>query len=191
MPALATAVKRLLRSPLRRRHRSAEARLLSIRDEQQLSRHAFLIAHNGGGSPRAVQHALQQLWDLGGASLYVHLLDASSPTEVVIARHRGHRVLAMGEGFRIEADTHEPAPNGAYLTERQYRQLGFYERPPVERAVVVLQVTTGGGRMCLVDVPAHVGHVTVSAYHRVVADGVAIPPRGELRYAVPTKGRGS
>jgi hypothetical protein len=184
MPALATAVKRLLQNPLRRTPRAAEAYFQILATEPQLTRSAFLLAHHGGGLPAEVQRRLSKLWDLGSTGLYIQASDAWPAADIVVSRHSGQRIVAMGRGFRVETETHEPAPDGAYLTERQYRQLGFYERPPAERAVVALRVSGGSDRACFVDVPHYVAHVTLVVNGRLLADAVPIPHHGKLLYAM-------
>jgi hypothetical protein len=184
MSALTTTVKRLLRRPRRLTRRSAEGHFRVIRDEQQLSRSAFLLAHYGDGSPVMVQQLLATLWHLNSTVLYIQIQEVSSPADVVLSRHTGQRIVAAGQGFRVETETHEPAPGGAYLVERQYRQLGFYEVPPAERAVVALRITAGSGRAYLVDIPHYVSHTTVVANNRIVADAAPVPRRGERRYSV-------
>ena len=198
MPALAKAalagttvaitMRRLLRRPLRRIQRSAEAHFRLIQHEHQLSRSAYLLAHYGDGSPVVVQTLLSRLWDLNSTTLYIQIQDLSSPAELVLSREPGHRIVATGQKFRVETATHEPAPNGAYLDARPYRQLGFYETPPVERTVVALRITAGSGRTYLVDIPPYVSHATVVVNNRTVSDAVEIPARGEIRYDLGDEG---
>jgi hypothetical protein len=183
MSPLVQIMKRLLRKSGRPSRRSTEAHFRIIREEQGLARSAFLVAHYCDGSPASVQNLLAKLWDLNSTALYIHIHEASSPADLVVSRHSGHCIVASGQKFRVETETHEPAPDGSYLVERQYRQLGFYETPPAERSVVVLRIAAGSGRAYLVDVPHYVSHVTVVVNSRTVADAERIPPRGELRYS--------
>lgn len=183
MSPIAKAMKRLLRKPRRRAHRSAEAHFRIIRDEQQLARSAFLLAHQGDGLPVIIQTLLTKLWKLNSTTLYVQIQGSTSPADLVLSRQSEHLIVATGQKFRVETATHEPAPDGAYLVEQQYRQLGLYETPPAEQAIVVLRIAAGSGRTYLVDVPSYVSHATVVVNNHLVADAAAVPPRGELRYS--------
>jgi hypothetical protein len=183
MSPLVKAMKRLLQQPRRRAQRSAEGHIRIIRAEQQLARSAFLLAHYGDASPVVVRDLLATLWDLDSTTLYVQIQEAFSPADLVLSRQAGHRIVASGQKFRVETATHEPAPDGAYLVDRQYRQLGLYEVPPAERLIVALRITAGSGRTYVVDVPRYVSHATVVVNNRVVADAVVLPARGDIRYS--------
>jgi hypothetical protein len=143
-----------------------------------------MLAHYAGGSPVVIQTLLQNLWILNSTTLFVQIHGSITPAELVLAHQAGHRVIATGQNFRAETSTYEPAPDGAYLVERQYRQLGFYEAPPSEQAVVVLRIAAGSGRTYLVDVPDYVSHATVVVNQRTLAEATLIPQRAELRYSV-------
>jgi hypothetical protein len=186
MAAIAQTIKRILTTPLRRQPQSAEGHFRIVRGERELMRFAFLLAHYGNRSVVMTQELLRCLWDLDTTALYVQLDRAASAADLVVTRSAGHRIVAIGQKFRVETQTHEPAPNGAYLVERQYRQLGVYETPPAERAVVVLRITAGAGRTYLVDVPHYVSHVTIVANDRVMTQAAPIARRGELRYHIAT-----
>jgi hypothetical protein len=104
---------------------------------------------------------------------------------VVITRRSGHSVVAAGQKFRAEVQTHESAPNGAYRIAREYRQLGFYEYPPSERVIVTARIRAGVGKVHLLDVPNYVSHVTVLINERIVANAVGIPASGDIRFQLP------
>ena len=184
MSPLTKAVKRLLRRPGRPTQRSAEAHFRLIGDAQQLARSAFLLAHYGDGSPAVVQRLLTKLWELESTTLYVQVDKLSSAADLVLSRQGGHRVTATGQKFRVETATHEPAPDGAHLVERQYRQLGFYESPPAEQIIVALRIAAGSGQAYVVDVPHYVSHASVVVNNRIISDAVPIPARGEVRYGI-------
>jgi hypothetical protein len=181
---LARTMRHVFRRARRRIQRSAEAQFRLIGDEKELARSAYLLAHYANGSPILVHSMLARLWALNCTTLYVHIHELSSPADVVLCRHSGQRVVASGQKFRVETEFHEPAPDGAYLVERQYRQLGLYETPPAERAIVALWITAGSGGAYVVDIPHYVSHATVVVNNRTVVDAVAIPTRGELRYSL-------
>lgn len=183
MSPIARAMKRLLRKQGPLRKRSAEGHFRTIRAEQQLTRSAFLLAHYGGGSPVVIQNLLAKLWDLDSTTLYVQIEKSLWSADLVLSRQPGHRIVATGQKFRVETATHEPAPDGAYLIQRQYRRLGFYEAPPAERALIALRIVAGAGRTYLVDVPHYVSHATIVVDNHTVADAMALPARGELRYS--------
>jgi hypothetical protein len=183
MPSIAKAVKRILRHPLRRRQRSAEGYVHIIRDEPQLARSASILAHYGAKSPVAVENILARLWSLKSTALFVQVEGSGPRAELVVSRRPGHQIIATGQKFRVETATCEPGSTGAYLVARQYRQLGFYETPPSEQAVVVLRIIAGSGRTYLVDVPHYVSHVTLVVNNRALVDTVPVPQRGELRYS--------
>lgn len=132
---LMQTLRRVFRAP-RLRRRSARGHLELISTERDIARSAFLLADHGRRNAGFVQDLLQALWILDTTALYVQMDNARPGTEVVITRCSGHRVVATGQKFRVETQTHEPAPNGAYRVARQYRQLGFFERPPAERVIV-------------------------------------------------------
>lgn len=101
--------------------------------------------------------------------------------DLVLARTGGAKVIAsVGDRF-VEAETWEPSANGAYLVERQYRQLGFHEVPPSERALILVQFANGASTY-RVDVPGYVERATVVVDRRLLAADVELPATGELRY---------
>jgi hypothetical protein len=183
---LAQSIRRVLRTPGVRRltRRPAEGRLHLVRTEAELSRSAFSLAHAGGADPLRVHGLLHTLWTLDDTTAYVQVVGAAHRARVVVTRVPGHRVIVASGEFRAELQTEETAPNGAYLTERQYRRLGHYAEPPADRVIIVAAIRAGIGGEHLVDVPDYVSHATVVMNHRVLADATVIPPAGlrcELR----------
>jgi hypothetical protein len=183
MPSIVATMKRILRRPLGRRQ-AGECHFSIIRDEAQLVRSSYLLAHHTDGSAPAIEELLMRLWGLNSTALHVEVQDAWVPADLVVSRHASAAIVARGYGFRGEAATSEPAPDGAYLDEREYRRLGFYEVPPSEQAIVVLRMVAGSGRMYLIDVPHYVSHVSIAVGNRVLANAAEVPARGELRYRV-------
>lgn len=181
---LVQTIRRVLRTPQLRR-RSAQGHLNLIRTDTELDQSAVLLADHGQRNRVLIQHLLRQLWSLDTTALYVQVDNARPRTEVVVTPRSGHLIVASGQKFRVEAQTHEPAPNGAYLVAKQYRQLGFYEHPPAERAIVVARVRAGTGTVYLVDTPDYVRHVTVLINDRILANAAIIPDRGDIRCALP------
>lgn len=184
MAAIAETIRRILVEPRRRRRtRSAEGHFRLITDEREIARSAALLAHYGNRPSVLVRQLLTDLWRMDATTLYVQVDRAVQPVELFIARHRRPQIVAAGQTFRVETNTCEPAPDGAYLVERQYRRLGFYEHPPAERVVVTLRIAAGLGHTCIVDIPHHVSHVTVVVNERVLAAAAQVPARGRMRYA--------
>jgi hypothetical protein len=104
---------------------------------------------------------------------------------VVVTRSSRHHVVATGQRFRVEIQTHEPAPNGAYRIARQYRRPGFDEQPPAERVLVTARIRAGAGTVHFLDVLECVSHVTVVINDRILACAVSISDRREIRYELP------
>ena len=182
--ALARAVKRVLRRPRRGTPRRAQGHVSIVYDEEQLSRAAYALALYTARRPTAVQDLLRSLWNLGTTTLFIQIEEISSPAALVVARCSGQTIIAAGSGLRVKTETHEPAPDGAYLVHRQYRHLGLYENPPTERAIVLLRIVARSGPVFVVDVPHYVSHISVIDHARTIADTIPVPERGELRLAV-------
>jgi hypothetical protein len=189
--ALARAVKRVLRRPRRGNPRPAEAHISIVYEEEQLSHAAYWLALYTVRNPAGVRDSLSNLWNLGTTALFIQFEEISSPAELVIARCSGDTIAVTGPGLSLKTETHEPAPNGAYLVHRQYRHLGLYENPPGERAIVLLRIVPRSGAVFVVDVPHYVTHFSVIEHSNTIADTLPVPERGELRLAVgpPTEGR--
>lgn len=181
---LAQTLRRVLRVP-RLRQRSAQGYLSLVRTDVEAERAAVLLAHQGRRSNSLVRALLRDLLRLDTTALYVQVDGAPARAEVVVTRTSGHQVVATGQKFRVETETHEPAPNGAYRTAREYRRLGLYESPPAERILVVARIRAGVGTVHLVDVPAYVSHVTIVINDRILASAARIPAHGAIRFELP------
>lgn len=176
MPSLAEAVRRILVRPGRlRRQRNGEAHFRVARSEDDVARSAALFAHCGRRSQAQVRQHLVELWDQGSTTLYVQFDNMPRSADLFVSRHKGPAIVASGQSFRAETVTEEPAPDGSYLVERQYRRLGFYETPPADRVVVALRVAAGPGKVYLVNVPPHVTHVTAVANDELLVAAAAMP----------------
>ena len=178
---LAQTIRRVLKAP-RLRQRSAEGYLNLIRNDHEVDRDAILLAHYGRRHRSLIRALLHDLWRLDTTALYVQVDAAASGATLVVSRRTGHYVVASGQKFRAEIQTHEPAPNGAYRTEKQYRQLGFYEYPPSERIIVTARIRAGTGKLHVVDVPNYVSHVTAVINDRILAAAAPIPATADLRF---------
>ena len=183
MAVLSTSIRRLIERPLRR-SRSAEAIFRIVRDESAIWRESVRIARHSGVSAAVIDTRLRSLWDLNTTALYVQIYDVDVPVEFVLNRHSGKRVVASGQKFRVEAETLHAAPDGAYLEDREYRQLGFYESAPLERALVLLPIRAGSGFTYLVDLPSYVTHATVVVGESMLEDARLVPPHFYQRYSV-------
>ena len=181
---LAQTLRRVLRVP-RLRQRSAQGYLSLIRTDLEAERAAVLLAHHGRRNSSLVRALLQDLWRRDTTTLYVQVDGAPARANVIVTRSHGHQVVATGQKFRVETQTQEPAPNGAYRIARDFRQLGFYELPPAERILVVARIRAGASTVHLVDVPEYVSHVTVVINDRILSRAVRIPARGDIRYELP------
>jgi hypothetical protein len=181
---LTQTLRRVLRAP-RLRKRSAQGYLNLIRTVSEAERAAVLLAHYGSRNNSLVRGLFQDLWRLDTTTLYVQVDGAPKSGNVVVTRRSGHHVVATGQKFRVEIQTHEPAPNGAYLIAREYRQLGFYEHPPAERVIVAARIRGGVGKVHLLDVPNYVSHVTIVINAYILANAVSIPSSGDIRFELP------
>ena len=181
---LAQALRLVFRAP-RLRQRSAQGYLNLIRTDVEAERAAVLLAHHGRRNRSLVRALIRDLWRLDTTALYVQVDGAPPRANVVVTRSSGHQVVATGQKFRLQTQTQEPAPNGAYRIAREYRQPGFYEQPPAERILVVARIRAGVGTVHLVDVPEYVSHATVLINDRILASAVRIPARGDIRYELP------
>ena len=153
-----------------------------VRDDVALENVAARLAEYREESMPAVRARLRALWQLDTTTLYVHVEGAPANAKVVITPRSSRKIVAHAQRFSIETETEEPAPDGSYLTQREYRRLGFYEQPPAERAIVVLRLEAGAGSTYLVDVPPYVRRATVVVNGRLLGSCVAIPESGDLRY---------
>jgi hypothetical protein len=184
---LAQALRRVLRAPRapRLRQRSAQGYLNLIRTDGEAARAAILLARYGRRNSSLVRALLRDLWELDTTALYVQIDGAPRRAELVVTRSSRHHVVATGQKFRVEIQTHEPAPNGAYRIAREYRQPGFYEQPPAERVLVTARIRAGAGTVHLLHVPECVSHVTVVINDRILASAVSISDHREIRYELP------
>jgi hypothetical protein len=184
---MTAAVRSLVRRVLgreRKRPRSARGVLRVVRREVELPAASIVLARLSPAPVAFLRERLGRLFAIDATTLFLQIDRASRPFDVVLTPHAGTRLVATGQKFRVETETEEPAPDGAYLVERQYRNLGFYEVPPDERALIVLEIHGGSGRTYLVDYPPYVRHATVVVDGRPLAQEVALPARGQLRYHV-------
>ena len=181
---LAKTLRRALKAP-RLRHRSAEGYLGLVRTDGEAERAVLLLARPSRREPALIRALLRDLWRLDSTTLYVQVDGARSGSNVVVTRRSGHNVVATGQKFRVEVQTHEPAPNGAYRIAREYRQLGFYDYPPSERVIVTARIRAGAGRVHLLDVPSHVSHVTIVMNEHILANAARIPASGDVRFEFP------
>jgi len=183
MAVLSTSIRRLIERPLRR-PRSAEAIFRIVRDESAIWRESLRIARHSGASAAVIDARLRHLWGLNTTALYVQIYNTDVPVEFVLNRHSGTRVVASGQKFRVEAETLHTTPDGAYLEDREYRQLGFYASAPLERALILLRIRAGSGFTYLVDLPPYVTHATVVVGECMLEEARLVPPRFYQRYAV-------
>lgn len=190
MAVLTRSIRRLIERPLRR-PRTARGIFRVVRDERAIWRESWLLSRRAGDSAAEIDARLRSLWDLNTTALYVQIYNLEVPVEFVLARHSGNRVVAAGQTFRIETETQHTAPDGAYLQEREYRQLGFYEPAPLERALILLQIRAGSGFTYVVDLPPYVTHATVLVGEHMLENRRLVEPRFYRRYAVQRSKPGS
>jgi len=183
MAVLSKSIRRLVGRPLRR-PRTAQADFRIVRDENAIWRESWLLARHAGDSAAKIDARLRSLWDLNTTALYVQIYSLEVPLEFVLTRHSGKRIVAAGQKFRIETETQHTVPDGAYLQDREYRRLGFYESAPLERALILLRIRAGSGFTYVVDLPSYVTNATVHVGGHMLEDARLVPPRFYRRYAV-------
>jgi hypothetical protein len=184
--ALKSFVDRIVRAA-RPRRRPAEGSFRVLQTQTDIEAAAAALALRGGPPAGATKDWLARLHAHDATTLFVHVARPLHSFELAISPRGGTKATACGSGLHAEAETGEPSPDGAYLDDREYRRLGFYETPPAERTVLLLEIEAGAGRVFLVDTPAYITHASVAIAGRLVASAVAIPAKGELRYRLDRK----
>jgi hypothetical protein len=171
------------------RRQAGHATIRVLRTDSEIAAAAILLARRSAVSPKEARSRLEALFARGTTTLYVQI-GQLTPAGLVLRRSAGTKLVASAGDRHFEAETREPSPNGAYLVERQYRRLGFYEVPPSERAVILVQFERGQEVSFRVEVPAYVEWATVVGNGVLLASEVELPGTGELRYRIGTSQRG-
>ncbi|MGH7468268.1 MAG: hypothetical protein ACRENP_09805 [Longimicrobiales bacterium] len=180
-------IKPLLRRVLlqtARKTRPAASSIRVIRHRSEIMETALRMARNSACSPHLVSTCLDRLFALDTTTLYVHVTQPRRPFEIVLEPHDTPRVVVALRKHKLEIETEDPAPNGAYITAREYRRLGFYEVPPIERALIVVELQFRSEPTFLINYPEYVMHATIVANGRPVAGAVALAGASEQRFRV-------
>lgn len=182
----------VIRSIVRRTARVRRTRgvVRILRGESEIGSAVRTLARGDARESNVVPRRINDLYAHDGTTLYLHIEQKRRPFELVLTRTDATKLIASASGMRLEAETEEPAANGAYLVERQYRRLGFYDRPQVDRAVIFVRIAPGNAPLYLIDYPPYVQFATIVINGEVLEAGVSLSAGKDARYRVsPRAGR--
>lgn len=143
-------------------------------DALQLGHAARQLEGLGAGSVAWLHPWMDALQRRGGTTLHVHVAAGRGPFEVVLAPSDEHGVrLVLGDDEAVLA-VDEVAPDGAYVGPAERGIPLLHHLPQSEPCVLVFGVRARGVRRCTVHYPGFVGHATITADRRVLADAVPL-----------------